>query len=94
MADAITQTITTDSNTVLSVINSVLPVLESNVSAIGANAQTIQLAVSGASALVSLINLLPTGGTVTVATQAALLARVYALISGGSPLGAEWKIQT
>ena len=86
-------TIQVDSQVLLKTINSLLPIVENYVPAAKGNAQNIQLGVSAAQALVSLISLIPVGGTVTVAEQAAQYARAYKILSGDLLSGPEWQKQ-
>jgi hypothetical protein len=83
-------TIQVDSQVLLNAINSLLPVVENYVPAAKGNAQNIQLGVSAAQSLVSLISLIPAGGTITPEAQAAQFARVYKILAGDLLSGPEW----
>jgi hypothetical protein len=94
MPNSTTQQITVDAQIILDAIKNITPAVEALVPAAKDNSELIALATSAASALIPLINLIPTGGAVTVEEQAAQYAKVYTILAGGTLTGPQWQKQS
>lgn len=88
MSDTL-NTVSLDGQIVLNSVQNILPAIEALVPAAKDNAQLIQLSLSAATGLLSLIKDIPIGGSVSVQAQAVQLVRIYSILAG-SPVGSEW----
>lgn len=86
-------TIEVDAGIALDVIRKALPYLETFFPAAGAAAGPAGLAIAAAAALLPLLKSIPTGGVISDAEQAALLARIMNIIANGFQ-GPQWQVST
>ncbi len=90
-----TQTIQVDTQEIINLSNTILPLLEKFFPAVQSNDDNIKLGLSAAKSLSSLLSLIPSGsGLITPEEQQAQLSRVNAILDGSLLAGDEWKIQT
>jgi hypothetical protein len=83
-------TIELDAGIVLNAIQSALPLIEKYLPAADVLGPDVQLAVTAAEGLMSLLNAIPTG-LISTADQAALVARIQTLGGPAAFQGPEWQ---